>query len=123
MTDAGLTVTKATGTACTVMAAVPVLPPLVAEIVALPAVTPCTSPLALTLATPELLLVQVTVRPASGFPAESSTSALSWTIFPAVRLAVGGLTSTVSTGTAPGQRTLTLARAFLPPGLLVAVTV
>src|SRR6266700_396491 len=118
VTDAGLTATNATGTACTVMAAVPVLPPLVA----LPAVTPCTSPLALTLATPELLLVQVTARPASGFPAESSTSALSWTVFPAVRLAVGGLTSTVSTGTAPAQRTLTLARAFLPPGLLVAVT-
>jgi hypothetical protein len=71
-TDAvdGATVTVvATGTgAVTVMVAVPVLPDDAAVIVAVPAPTPVTTPPALTVATPELLVDQVTVCPAIVFP-------------------------------------------------------
>jgi len=44
-------------------------------------------------------------------------------VLPAATLAVEGLTTTVSTGTAPGHTTLTLAVACIAPGVLVAVTV
>src|SRR5690348_4774583 len=119
---AGVTPTVATGTSVTVTMAVPLLPPLVAEIVALPAPTPVTRPTALTLATPLLLLVQVTVRPLNGFPAVSWTTTLNWAVLPTLRLAVGGLTSTAPTGGVPGHRMLTLDTACIAPGLLVAVT-
>jgi len=70
---AGLTVTDATGTdtTATAIAAVPLCPSLVAMIVALPAPTPVTSPLPLTLATAGALLAQVTTRPDSGLPLPS----------------------------------------------------
>jgi hypothetical protein len=65
---AGDTVTVVTtgaggGTAVTVMLDVPDLPELVAVIVAGPADTPVTTPLVLTVATPALLVVHVTVCP------------------------------------------------------------
>src|SRR5438034_7552819 len=58
----GLTVTEATGT-CTVIADVPLWPSDVAVVVAVPAVTPLTSPLPFTVATGQLLLAHVTTRP------------------------------------------------------------
>src|SRR5438093_11079204 len=67
---AGFTVTEATGTFVTVMVAVPLLPSLVAVIVAEPAATPVTRPLLLTVATAVLLLEQVMTRPGSVLPAE-----------------------------------------------------
>src|ERR1051325_9558480 len=81
------------------MAAEPVLPPLVAEIVALPTVTPDTSPEALTAATAPLLVVQVMVRPLSAFPAESRAVALSCSVLPTATPAEAGLTVTEATGT------------------------
>ena len=71
LAEAGLTVTEATGTIMTVMAAVPLLLSLVAVMVAEPAATPLTRPLLLTEATDELLLAHVTMRPVSVLPAES----------------------------------------------------
>src|SRR5438128_1677146 len=58
---AGLTVTDATGTFVTATVAVPLFPSLVAAIVTEPAATPVTRPLALTVATPALLVAQVIV--------------------------------------------------------------
>src|SRR5215211_1260282 len=69
------------GGAETVMAAVPTLPSLVAEIVAVPAVTPVTRPLLLTVATETLLDVQVTGR-STGLPWVSFGVALSCTVLP-----------------------------------------
>src|SRR2546430_13857154 len=123
LAEPGLTLTDATGTATTVTAALPLLPPLVAVIVAVPAETPVTSPLLFTPATPPLLLVHVMVRPLSGLPVESWGVAPSCTVAPTNTRAVAGLTTTVSTGNAPGQTTLTLAAACIAPGMLVAVTV
>src|SRR5205807_155899 len=65
---AGLTVTEATGTLVTVMADVPLCPSLVAVIVAEPAATPVTNPLAETVATAALLVTQVTARPLRAVP-------------------------------------------------------
>src|SRR2546421_5170979 len=86
--------------AVTVPVAVLLLPPLVAVIVAVPAPTPVTSPVAVTLATPALLLVHVTARPVRARPNESFGVALSCTVPPTGTLAVAGLTLTVATGRA-----------------------
>src|SRR3989442_543257 len=96
---AGLTVTDATGTVLTVIVAVPLCPSEVAVIVAAPAVTPVTSPLALTVATAGLLLAQVTVRPLRGLPFASLGVAASCTVWPTCTDAVAGLTVTDATGT------------------------
>ena len=79
---AGLTTTDATGTSPTVTVAVPLFPSLVAVSVAVPAATPVTRPVADTEAIPGALLVQVTGRPVSVFPAESLAVAASWTVCP-----------------------------------------
>src|SRR5256886_1849470 len=122
LAEPGLTLTDATGTATTVTAALPLFPPLVAVIVAVPAETPVTSPLPSTLATLPLLLVHVMIRPLSGLPVESWAAAPSCAVPPTNTRAVAGLTTTVSTGTAPGHSTLTLAVACIAPGVLVADT-
>src|SRR5947208_14199981 len=100
-TDAvlGLTVTDATGTVLTVIAAVPLCPSLVAVIVAAPAVTPVTSPLPLTVATAVLLLAQLTARPDNGLPLASLGVAASCTVWPTCTDADAGLTATDATGT------------------------
>src|SRR5438132_1134515 len=97
--EGGVTSTDATGTGVTVIAEVPLLPSLVAVIVAVPGVTPDTSPLLLTVATAVLELDHVTVRPESGFPPASLGVAVSCTVWPACTDAEGGVTSTVATGT------------------------
>ena len=68
--------------AVTVRLAVPVLPSLVALIVAEPIVTPETSPEPLTVATEVLLLDQVTARPESVLPFASLSVAVSCTVWP-----------------------------------------
>src|SRR5205809_789245 len=99
---AGVTVTEATGAgagAVTVMAEGPLLPSLVAVIVAEPAVTPVTSPLPPTVATALFLLAQVTARPANGLPFAALGVAASCTVWPACTDADAGLTATDATGT------------------------
>src|SRR5205809_1824459 len=78
--------------------ALPLLPSLVAVIVVVPVATPVTRPLAETVATALSTLVQVTVRPVSGLPAESVVTAASCAAPPACTLAVVGLTFTAATG-------------------------
>src|SRR2546427_8198669 len=99
LADAGVIGPDATGTGVTVMADAPLFPSLVAVIVAVPAVFPVTSPLALTVATVALLLAQRTVRPDSGLPLASWGVAVSCTVWPTCTDAVAGLTVTDATGT------------------------
>src|SRR5439155_20839306 len=84
----------------TVMAEVPVLPSLVAVMVAGPAATPVTSPLPFTVANAVALLDQDTARPGRGVPFASFGVAVSWTVLPASTLADAGVTVTEATGTA-----------------------
>jgi hypothetical protein len=81
------------------MAAVALLPSLVAVIVADPAATPVTRPLLLTVATAVLLLPQVTTRPVRIVPAKSFVVAVSCCESPTVIVAELGLTLTEATGT------------------------
>src|SRR3989440_11060688 len=74
--------------AVTVTVAVPLFPPLVAVIVAVPAPTPVTSPAALTLATPALLLVHATVRAVRARSNEAFGVAVSRAVPPTDKLAV-----------------------------------
>src|SRR5436190_23009728 len=101
----------------TVMAAVPLCPSLVAVIVAEPATTPVTSPLALTVATAVLLLDHVIVRPDSALPLASFGVAVSWTVCRAGTLAVAGLTVTEATGTG----TTVMADVPLCPSLVAVI--
>src|SRR5712692_407432 len=116
--EAGLTLTDATGTGFTITAAIPVFPSLVAAIVAAPSARPVTRPLADTVATALLLVVQVTVRPLSGLPFASLGVAVSCTVAPTRTTAVAGLIVTDATGT---FATLIAADALCPS--LVAVIV
>ena len=100
------------------MLAVPLLPSLEAVMVADPAATPFTRPLLLTVATPELLLDQVMLRPVSVLPEASLVVAESCTVAPTLTLALAGETDTDATGTA---LTVRLDVPLLPP--LVAVIV
>src|SRR5437879_1793602 len=106
--------------AVTLIVAVPFLPSLVAMIVAVPAATPATRPLPLTVATAALLNVHVTLRPVSVFPAESVVTGVSCTVAPPGTLAVAGPTVTDATGSAgrAGSRIATSAMLFQAPVLL-----
>src|SRR2546421_5884698 len=99
LADAGLTVTAATGTLVTAVADVPLFPSLVSVIVAEPAVTPVTDPLAPTGPTGALLLAHSTTRPPRAVPFESFGAAVNWVVAPTARLAAAGLTVTDATGT------------------------
>src|SRR5437763_1528337 len=101
------------GGAMTVIAAVPLLPSLVAVIVAVPTPAPVTSPLALTVATALLLLAHVTTRPDSGVPLASFGVAVSWTAPPVSTFAVPAACAVTS------PLALTVATAWL---LLAQVT-
>src|SRR5437660_1924055 len=70
------------GAGVTVTAAVPLLPSLVAVIVAEPAATAVTSPLPFTVATAVLSLDHVTARPESGATSASSAGAVCCTVDP-----------------------------------------
>ena len=104
--DAGVTVTDATGTVVTVTLEEALRPSLAAVIVVEPAATPVTSPLAVTVATPVLLLDQVTVLPVSTAPVESRVVAVSCTVCVGSTLADAGLTLIEATG---GRVTATVA--------------
>src|ERR1041385_3512887 len=102
---AGTTETDATVAvdgAVTVTAAVPVIPPLVAEVVAEPGATAVTSPLADTVATEVLLLLQVKLCPLRTLPLASLATAASCAVPPTVRLAVAGVTTTEATAAGGG---------------------
>src|SRR5436309_4242234 len=118
--DAGDTVTVATGTTVTVIADVPFLPSLVAVIVADPAPTAVTSPLAETVAAAGALLAQVTARPARGLPLASFGVAVIWTVCPSSTVAEAGFTDTDATGT---NVTVIAAVPFWPSLLAVIVAV
>src|SRR5436190_14066954 len=104
--DAGLTVTDATGTVVTVTLEEALLPSLAAVTVAEPTATAVTSPLPFTVATPLLLLDQVTVLPVRTVPIESRSVAVSCAVCVGSRLADAGLTLTEATG---GRVTTTVA--------------
>src|SRR6266567_243891 len=111
----GLKLTDATGT-MTVIAALPLLPSLVAVMFAEPTATPGTSPFAFTVATLGASLDQVIVRPESGLPLASSGVAVSCWVPPTKIVAAVGLT----VSDAMGIVTVMAAVALLPS--LVAVT-
>src|SRR5690349_4749809 len=96
--ELGVTSTLATGGGVTETVALPLLPSLVAVIVADPAATPCTSPLASTVAVPGAPLCHVIVRPESGFPLGSFGVAVSCTFPPIGMLGEAGVTETDATG-------------------------
>jgi hypothetical protein len=120
LADAGLSVSVATGTFETVIAAVPLAPSLVAVIVAEPTPPPVTSPLRFTAATVGALLDHVTGRPAKGLPLESRATALSCTLAPTSMLTTAGDRVTDATG---GTVTVTLLVSAIPvSGGSVAMT-
>src|SRR2546425_4819961 len=92
--------------AVTVMADVPLTVSDVAVIVAVPAVTPLTSPVPVTVATAGLLDAQVTVRPVSVLPFASLRFAVSWTVWPVGTEAGAGVTVTEATGAGAGAVTV-----------------
>src|SRR5258705_12569028 len=96
---AGLSATVATGTLVTEIAATLLFPSLVAVMVAEPAVTPVSKPLALTVATAGALDAQVTTRPVSIVPDRSLVAAGKSVDAAASRLIKAELTATVATGT------------------------
>src|SRR5205807_1299263 len=116
---AGVTVTDATGTGVTVMAAVPLWPSLVAVIVAEPATLPVTSPVPVTVATDVLLLAHVTERPVRMLPLASRRVALSCTVWPVATVPELGVTVTAATG---APVTVTLAVPLCPSLVAVIVT-
>src|SRR5438552_2292168 len=120
--DAGLTATDATGTLVTKIAAVPLFPSLVAVSVAAPTATPVACPVPILVASPGLLLDQVTVRPPSGLPNASRVIAAYCAVCPTPIVAVAGVTLTDAPGSGhPVTETPTAVETF--PGWLVAVTV
>src|SRR5256885_7035479 len=82
----------------TVTGALPLLPSLVAVIVAEPWVTQVASPSGETVATLGLLLAHVTNRPCSGLPSRSCGVAVSCSVSPTGMLLDDGHTATAATG-------------------------
>src|SRR6266568_3586265 len=95
---AGLTLTEATGTGFTVMAALALLPSLVAVTFAVPAATAVTSPLASTVATPAASVDHVMTRPVRTLPSASWSVAVICCVAPTPTVAAVGLTLTDATG-------------------------
>jgi len=91
-------VREATG-ARTVTPALPLFPPLDAEILALPAATAVTTPALDTAATPVLSETQLTVRPVNRLPLPSRSVAVAWVLCPTLSVPVAIATVTVATGT------------------------
>ena len=92
-----LTLVMAAGSGATVMVAEPVIPSTVAVMVAVPAATAETVPVAETVATAGVLLLHVTARPVSEAPAASRAVATSTCTPPITREAVAGVTTTEAT--------------------------
>lgn len=96
------------------MDAVPVFPSLAAVIVADPAATAVTTPLADTVAMLASLEAQVTARPDRTVPDASLVVAVSATASPTVGVALAGVTDTVATGSGGGVCTVTVAMPLRP---------
>jgi hypothetical protein len=114
---AGATVTDATGARVTVTVAVPVLPSLVALMLAEPAPVAVTRPADVTDATPALELDQTMVRPVRMLPLASRVTADNCIVPPTVRLGAVGETETEATGTGAGggaALTVSAAKPFCP---------
>src|SRR5436190_2243475 len=94
----GVTVTLPTGIAITVTDDDPDFPSLVAVTVAVPGVTPVTTPVVDTVATAVLLELHVTTRPVSTAPLASFSVAVSAPVCPTMIELVAGETATVATG-------------------------
>src|SRR6266849_497916 len=118
----GVTLTDATGTWVTTTDAPPLFPSLVAVMVAVPAPRAVTSPVAFTVATAALLVVQLTPRPVSGFPLASRGVAVSWPVCPTVRFRLVGDTPSDATGTM-GWVTVLVAVPLWPSLVAVIVAV
>jgi hypothetical protein len=85
--------------ALTVTGVLPVFPSLVPVMLALPAAIPVTRPVELTVATDELLELQVMLRPLSAFPIASVKTAVACVVCPCVIVGDARRTVTVATGT------------------------
>src|SRR5690349_8000611 len=109
----GATETDATGTGSTVTVDVPLLPSAVAVIVAVPGVTPVTTPADDTVAIASLLELHATVRSVTVVPAMSLTVTVSVVVCVAITDAVVGVTATEPTARI-GARTLMFAVPLLP---------
>jgi hypothetical protein len=96
VTDAGDTATLPTGTATTVTEALPLLPPLVAETVAVPTARPVTTPVADTVATATLLDVQAMSRSLTMAPVTSFTVGVKVVVAPTRMVAVSGCSVTLA---------------------------
>src|SRR2546425_5860360 len=114
---AGLTVTDATRTVATVIAAVPLFPSLVAVSVAAPTATPVACPAPFTVATAGLLLDHVTVRPPSGLPKASRVIAKYCAVCPTPIVAVGGGTAPPPTPRGQPRPATLPPRGTMPAGL------
>ncbi len=114
----------AIGTAPTVIADCPAVPPTVALTVAAPWATAVTIPEPLTVAEGGFELAHAVALPPNAtpliaFPAESRGTALSWTVCGGVRLAAGGVTVTAATGT---RSMVTLAVPSMPSHVALITT-
>jgi hypothetical protein len=107
--------------AVTVIAEVPLLPSLVAVMVADPATRPVTRPFEDTVATTVLELDQVMGRPVRTVPPASRSVACNCVVCPAPTVAEAGATVTVATGAGGGAVTVMAAVPLFPS--LVAVIV
>jgi len=116
----GVTVTVATAPTITVMAADALLPSLVAVMDAVPRVTPVTTPVADTVATPGVPELHVIVRPVSTLPFASFNVAERVVVAPTPTFADSGATVTVATG---GGKTVTVAVPVFPSLVAVIVAV
>src|SRR5512142_48541 len=121
LVGAGVTVTLPTGTGLTVIVDVPLLPSLVAVIVALfpPLPAPVTTPVDETVATVASLVLHAIVRPVRTFPFASFVTAVSCTVLPTSIVALEGVTVTLATGTG---RIVTDAVPDTPSAVAVIVT-
>jgi hypothetical protein len=120
---AGVIVTRAMAGGVTVIVAVPLLPPALAVIVAVPAATAVTTPLDETVATDAALELHVTVCPETGLPFPSTGVAVSACVPPTVSVAELGETFTLATVGGGGAGTVIVAVAVLPPLVAVMVAV
>jgi hypothetical protein len=94
----GVTLTEATAACETVTVIEPFFPSHVAVIVAVPVATAVINPLASTVATPALLVLQMTARPLRGFCPASYVAAESAAWVPGAASMCGGVTTTLATG-------------------------
>jgi hypothetical protein len=109
------------GGSVTVMLEVPDTSAVLAVMVAVPALTPVTTPLVLTRAIPTLLLLQTKVWPGMTVPSALNARAVNCVVAPASTLAVAGETVTRATVGGGGGGSVTVILALPATPLVVAV--